>query len=207
MRFFTLWRPLAAVLAAAGVLAVSACSTTSSSPQTGRASSAPGAAATSSPGQAQAHNDADVSFARDMIVHHRQAIEMASLAPTRATDAPVKDLAGRIQKAQDPEITLMSQWLTSWGQPVPSEGHGGSHAGMPGVMTEADMRQLTAASGKDFDRMFLHMMTRHHQGAIEMATTEKSAGSFGPARKLAEDIITAQSAEITEIRQLLNQLG
>ena len=207
MRFFTLWRSWAAVLAAAGVLAAGACGTLSSSPESGGASSAPGAAVTSSPGQAQVHNDADVSFAQNMIVHHRQAIEMASLAPSRASDARVKDLAGRIQKAQDPEINLMSQWLTSWGQPVPGEGHGGSHAGMPGMMTETDMGQLTAASGKDFDRMFLHMMIRHHQGAIEMATTEKSAGSFGPTRKLAEDIITAQSAEITEMRQLLDQLG
>ncbi|MGH3751966.1 MAG: DUF305 domain-containing protein, partial [Pseudonocardiaceae bacterium] len=137
----------------------------------------------------------------------RQAIAMASLASTRATDARVKDLAGRIQKAQDPEIALMLQWLTSWGQPVPGEGHGTGHAGMPGMMTEMDMGQLSGASGQGFDRMFLNMMIRHHQGAIEMATTEKTAGSFGPAQKLAGDIITAQSAEIMQMRQLLARLG
>ena len=71
-------------------------------------------------------NTADVTFATGMIPHHQQAIEMAQLAETRASNPQVKDLAARIRTAQDPEIATMSGWLRQWGQPMPSAvaGHG-----------------------------------------------------------------------------------
>jgi len=106
-------------------------------------------------------------FARDMVPHHRQAVEMATLAETRASDRRVKDLAARIRKAQDTEITTMAGWLTGWGQPVPPPDAGHTAHG-PGMMNHADMEDLKAASGKAFDRMFCDLMIRHHQGALEM---------------------------------------
>jgi uncharacterized protein (DUF305 family) len=115
-------------------------------------------------------NDADVTFATDMIPHHRQAVEMAELAETRADAAEVKELATKIKGAQDPEIQVMSGWLTAWGKPVPDRMGGHDMNGsMPGMMSSDDMDALMDAAGADFDQMFLTMMIPHHQGAVEMA--------------------------------------
>ncbi|WP_432187131.1 DUF305 domain-containing protein [Streptomyces sp. Tue6028] len=159
------------------------------------------------------HNAQDVSFAQGMIPHHRQAVEMAALASRRAASAEVEDLAARIEKAQDPEITTMTGWLRSWGEKVPAAGSAASmpgmdhsgHSGMSGMMSTKDMAALKAASGKEFDTMFLTMMVEHHKGAVEMAGTEKAKGRSGPATSMADDIITAQNAEITEMNELLGQ--
>lgn len=160
---------------------------------------------------AGAHNDQDVSFAQDMIPHHQQAIQMSRMAASQASSAEVKDLAARIEKAQDPEIETMSGWLESWGEDVPSSMPGMDHGGhsgssdMPGMMDTEDMDELMAASGKGFDTMFLTMIVEHHEGAVEMATTEKDKGQYGPAKELADDIITAQNAEIEEMNKLLGK--
>src|SRR5690348_16694882 len=82
-------------------------------------SSSPGSTSASAAGD---HNQADVSFAQQMIPHHGQALEMAKLVPTRTGNAKVVDLAARIQKAQDPEIQQMTAWLTAWGAPPTSTG-------------------------------------------------------------------------------------
>lgn len=151
------------------------------------------------------HNEADIAFATGMIPHHQQALEMAGLAADRAADPTVKDLAARIEKAQDPEIEQMSGWLRDWGQPVPTPGGGhAAHSGMPGMMSDAEMGSLTSASGTDFDRMFLEMMIRHHEGAIEMAKEEQDKGSNAEAKQLAESIATSQAAEVKEMRDLLD---
>ena len=71
------------------------------------------------PPPAAPFNDADVTFAQQMIPHHQQAIEMARLADGRAADPEVKNLAAAIEKAQDPEIDTMKGWLKSWGKPLP----------------------------------------------------------------------------------------
>lgn len=174
-------------------------------------------ATTSAPTSASAsttHNDADVTFAQGMIPHHRQAVEMAALAATRASDAKVTELATEIEKAQQPEIDTMSGWLTAWGQKVPaadeSTDHGGmdmgSDSSMPGMMTDAQMAAMENASGADFDRMFLEMMIEHHNGAISMAKTEQSAGENPDATALAAKIAKNQSAEITTMRTLLQNV-
>jgi uncharacterized protein (DUF305 family) len=155
-------------------------------------------------------NAADVTFATSMIPHHQQALEMAEFAVAKATNAQVKDLAGRIQKAQDPEIATMSGWLRQWGQPIPTASGSGGHAdtghsGMPGMMSDQEMKDLMAASGADVDRMFLQMMVRHHQGAIEMALTEQQQGKHADAKKLAEKIAADQTAEIKEMQDLLTK--
>ncbi|MDF3142493.1 MULTISPECIES: DUF305 domain-containing protein [unclassified Streptomyces] len=191
--------------AAAAALVLAACgsedgSDTGSGTQTSASASAEDAVG--------AHNDQDVSFAQDMIPHHRQAIQMSRMAAGQASSAEVKDLAARIEKAQDPEIETMSGWLESWGEDVPSSMPGMDHSGssgMPGMMDTEDMDELMKASGKGFDTMFLTMMVEHHEGAVEMATTEKEKGQYGPAKKLADDIITAQNAEIEEMNKLLGK--
>lgn len=149
-------------------------------------------------------NQADVEFAQGMIPHHRQAIEMADLALTRAVSPEVKDLAQRITDAQGPEIETMRGWLEDWGEDVPS----GTESDMSsGMMSEQEMADLEAATGEEFDRMFLTMMKQHHQSAIEMARTELDEGQNADAKDLAQAIVDAQQAEIEEIDGLLAAMG
>ncbi|MGW1209768.1 DUF305 domain-containing protein [Streptomyces sp. NPDC002499] len=152
---------------------------------------------------ARSHNAQDVAFAQGMIPHHQEALEMAALAADRASSAQVKSLASRIEKAQDPEIRTMSGWLKAWGE-KPGTNHS-EHSGMPGMMADQDMNELKKASGSAFDTMFLTMMTEHHQGAVTMANTEKSKGGYGPAKDMAGDIVTGQTAEIAEMKKLLGK--
>ncbi|MES4889379.1 DUF305 domain-containing protein [Streptomyces sp. NPDC096012] len=159
---------------------------------------------------AASHNAQDVAFAQGMVPHHRQAVEMARLAADRASSARVKDLATRIEKAQDPEIRTLSGWLDAWGEQAPGAGmdHSG-HAGMPGMpgaagmMSDGDMAALKKATGKRFDTAFLSLMVEHHRGAVEMARTERDKGAYGPAKRMADGIVTAQNAEIKTMNQLL----
>ncbi|MBK3639253.1 MULTISPECIES: DUF305 domain-containing protein [Streptomyces] len=162
------------------------------------------ASASASSGAA-AHNDQDMAFAQGMIPHHQQALEMARLAAGRASSPQVKDLASRIEKAQDPEIRTMNGWLKSWGMGMSSAMPGMGHSAMPGMMDAKDMAGLKKMSGKDFDSMFLTMMIEHHKGAVAMAGTEKAKGSYGPAKSMAGDIVDAQTAEITEMNKLLGK--
>nr|WSY49945.1 DUF305 domain-containing protein [Streptomyces sp. NBC_00886] len=154
------------------------------------------------------HNAADVSFSKDMIQHHRQAVQMASLAADHASSAQVKSLATKIKGAQDPEIKTMSGWLASWGEQVPQAmsgmGHGMASA-TPGMMSGTDLGKLEKASGAAFDTMFLNMMVEHHEGAVDMAKVEKADGEYDPATKLAADVITAQSAEIKQMNKMLGK--
>ncbi len=158
------------------------------------------------------HNDQDVTFAQMMIPHHEQAIEMATLAETRASNPEVKQLAAEIKGAQDPEIATMRGWLKSWGKtddiPLSTDpGHGGHDQGasVSGMMTGEDMSKLQAASGAEFDKMFMTMMILHHQGAIDMARVEQSTGQYGPAKELAGKVISAQAAEIKTMNRLLGK--
>ncbi|MEU0150164.1 DUF305 domain-containing protein [Streptomyces sp. NPDC006288] len=168
-------------------------------------SSSPSAPASAAASQGE-HNAADVAFAKGMIPHHRQAVEMAGLAPGRAESAEVKALAAEIKEAQDPEIKTLSGWLTAWGQEVPAEGDmDHSMHGTGGMMTAEDMDSLEMASGTAFDTAFLEMMVKHHEGAVEMAKTEKADGSFPEAKMMADAIITSQTAEITRMNSLLGK--
>jgi len=151
-------------------------------------------------------NDADVTFAQEMIPHHAQAVEMAKLAKEHASDPRVKKLATTIEAAQGPEIKQMTGWLKAWGEDVPDSkagGHNMSDGSMSGMMSDADMKALAQARGPGFDRMFLTMMIKHHEGAIAMAKTEQAEGKNSEAKALAKRIETSQTAEITNMKAIL----
>ncbi len=161
-------------------------------------------------GSKSGHNDADATFAQQMVPHHSQAVTMAALVSTRASSADVKALAKRIEAAQGPEIMKMQGWLKDWGKATETTaiGHSnmtGSSMG-DGMMSDADMSKLSKASGADFDRMFLTMMTKHHQGAVAMAKTELAKGKDKDAKALAHSITDSQTKEITEMGNLLTKV-
>lgn len=186
------------------IAALAGCSTAAQAPT-------PPAASTG-----QAHNQADVSFAQGMIPHHAQAVDMAKLAPTRAGSPKVKQLAGAIQGAQQPEIDQMTGFLRDWQAPLPQTGDqamgGMQHAGdggQPmggaghGMMTDQQMAELERSNGPAFDRLFLRMMVDHHRGAITMANAELADGQNPEAKQLARRIVDAQQREIDEMTGLL----
>ena len=158
---------------------------------------------------------ADLAFVQMMIPHHRQALEMAALAPERASSTEVLSLARRIDAAQAPEIWLMSQWLEAEGLDVPEAGddpsewdhaaHG--HAGMAGLLSPEEMAALIRAEGTEFDRLFLEGMIRHHDGAVQMATEGMPESTNARVLELMEEVATGQLAEIARMQGLLDQLG
>ncbi|MDQ4104505.1 MAG: DUF305 domain-containing protein [Actinomycetota bacterium] len=183
----------------------------------GSTATPPASSSASSSQVAQEHNQADITFAQGMIPHHTQAIAMSQMAAQRAALPQVKDLAARIQSAQEPEIDQLSGLLRAWNASMPSadnptvhrrhdspgqpdHGDGGA---MPGMMSADQMRQVGQASGDAFDRMFLQMMIVHHRGAVTMAQDELSDGKNAEARQLAQRIIDAQQREITKMQALL----
>ncbi|UUN25672.1 DUF305 domain-containing protein [Streptomyces sp. FIT100] len=204
---------------AAGTLLIAACGDNGA----GSPAASPEAGASAAP--AAGFNDADVAFAQGMIPHHRQALEMAELADSRASDREIKALAGRIEKAQDPEITTLRSWLTSWGKPEsPASDHGTGHGSghddgatpgpasgnasgtASGMMSGHDMDALMSAKGADFDRKFARMMIDHHNGAIAMAEDEQKHGRNAAAKELAGDVVENQSAEVDQMRDILSRL-
>lgn len=151
-------------------------------------------------------NQADVTFAQQMIPHHRQAVEMAELADSKTQSPEVKALAVDIKDAQGPEIKTMTDWLNEWSEPVPDDMAGMDHGdSMPGMMSTQEMDKLKAMSGKEFDEAFLTMMIGHHEGTVEMAQTELEDGKSLDAIELAEEVQSTQKAEIDTMKKQLKR--
>lgn len=154
-----------------------------------------------------AHNTDDVAFAQMMIPHHQQAVELSAMVPERSTDPEVLALATRISGQQQPEIDAMTALLKQW--QVDVSDHGSNHAGMPmaGMVSEDTMIRLESLRGRDFDVLWLQSMIGHHQGAIEMAEVEVKEGKNPELLTLAKSIITAQQAEIDQMKTMLAAAG
>jgi uncharacterized protein (DUF305 family) len=207
-----MWKRTALIGAGAlTVLAISTACSSSNEPEH-PASHPASPSATAAPGTtavAEAHTDADVTFAQQMIPHHTQAIEMSDTVLAKpGIDPRVTDLANQIKAAQGPEIQQMQGWLTQWGtapMPPPMSGHG-DMADMSGMMSEQDMTALKDAQGVDAGKLFLTQMISHHEGAITMAQTEIKDGQYPSAVELAHAIVTGQQREIDTMNGILASL-
>lgn len=159
-----------------------------------------------------AQNDADVSFARDMVPHHEQAVVMSDIILAKQDiDPRVVELANQIKAAQGPEIETMNGWITDWGTPQAPTGHeghdmSGDMSAHMGMMSEQQLESLRQAQGADASRQFLTGMIAHHEGAVRMAQTEVDTGQFEPAVHLAHEVIETQQREIDTMKQLLGSL-
>ncbi len=147
------------------------------------------------------HNNADIRFVTMMIPHHEQALVMAKLVADRGENAQLKLIADRILAAQEPEIKVLEGWLTDRGL---NRNSGGNHEHTMGGMQSAEaLNRLTAAKGAEFDRMFVKMMTEHHQGAIDMASETLTLGVEPIINEFATGVIVEQQAEINRMREVL----
>jgi uncharacterized protein (DUF305 family) len=177
----------------------------------------------------------DAGFARDMSRHHLQAVEMANLALTNSSDDEVRRLAFDISATQTNQAGRMQGWLALWGLPATSgdvmgwmDGDMGGHdmggmsgmaghgvdpaaaadgAVMPGMATETELTELRGLSGQPFDVLFLQLMTRHHQGGLEMAEYGEEHASLPAVQTLARSIAQSQTAETTTMEQMLRARG
>ncbi|WP_415953010.1 DUF305 domain-containing protein [Streptomyces sp. KLOTTS4A1] len=151
-------------------------------------------------GEDDAPNTADFTYVQMMIVHHEQAIVMTDLAPERADSAAVKRLAQRIASAQGPEIASMKAWIKNNGGPRELAGH--DHGAMAGMASEAQLKDLEASKGAEFDALFLKLMITHHSGAITMAEEVLAGGNNVQVEEMATDVMAQQASEINRMRGL-----
>jgi uncharacterized protein (DUF305 family) len=164
------------------------------------------------------YSEADIDFMKGMIAHHAQAILMAGWAASHDASPAVRTLCGRIINAQRDEIRIMQTWLRDRGQQAPEPNpHGmimtkNGHEQpmlMPGMLTDAELKQLDATRGPQFDQLFLTGMIKHHQGAVGMVRDlyeTRGAGEDELVFKLASDIQIDQTTEINRMEQMLFQM-
>ena len=163
-------------------------------------------------------SDADVKFMQGMIMHHSQAVEMTELLRTRSHDPEVQALGKRISISQTDEMRFMREWLTERGEPI-SEYASMDMAGMdhmdmdsmpmmPGMLTKEQMKALAAATGAEFDHLFLTGMIQHHTGALIMVKDLFRVPGAGQDPRLfdfASDVDNTQQAEIDIMRHMLKE--
>ena len=164
------------------------------------------------------YTEADVRFMQRMIPHHAQALTMASLVPARASRDAIRLLAERIAVSQQDEIAMIRRWLEKRGEEVPPldahHGHHGAgghqHAGMAGMLTADELARLEAATGLEFDRLFLEYMIRHHEGALMMVDelfASTGAGQETDVFRIASEVDADQRAEIERMRRVLGAIS
>lgn len=144
-------------------------------------------------------SSADIQFAEGMIPHHQQAIVMARIALKKSHNPKIISLAKAIRDAQGPEVLIMKRWLAE----AKISGMGMTMS-MDGMLSTRELNALKAASGTNFDKLFLRGMIQHHSGAIRMAAMV-TASSNPEVKHLSQNIIAAQRREIIEMRALLSK--
>jgi len=154
------------------------------------------------------YTKADVEFMQGMIAHHAQAIVMSRMAESHGANPQVLKLSNKIDQSQIPEIRIMQLWLKRNNQFAPdtSSWH---NMMMAGMLTAAQLKELDAAKGVAFDRAYLRLMIQHHAGALKMVDdlfNVSMAGQEVDVNVFANDVVTAQTAEIGIMQRLFSQL-
>lgn len=153
------------------------------------------------------HRGADTLFFQQMIPHHGQALEMAALVNDRTASTDLPLLAQRITVSQQEEIERMRRWLTQRGEALPEQSGHAEHT-MPGMLTDQELAQLAAARDSAFDKAFLELMIRHHEGALFMVQQlYAGGGGLDPeSDRFAREIEADQTIEIQRMRDMLAEL-
>ncbi|MET8164608.1 DUF305 domain-containing protein [Streptomyces sp. NPDC005329] len=194
-------------VAVAGVL-VAAGAVTYSVAEDGAAGAAPPTA-----------DSADAGFARDMAVHHQQAVEMSYIVRDRTADEDVRRLAYDIAQTQANQRGMLLGWLDLWGLPKVSSdgpmswmGMGGTADGedgalMPGMATDTELKKLGTLDGRQAEVLYLQLMTDHHKGGIHMAEGCVATCAVGVEKRLAQGMVEAQQSEIDLMTDMLKARG
>lgn len=168
---------------------------------------------------APAADSADAGFARDMAVHHQQAVEMSYIVRDRTTDEDIRRLAYDIAQTQANQRGMLLGWLDLWGLPKVSSkapmswmgmgdmADGEDGALMPGMATNTELKKLGTLNGKAAEVFFLQLMTAHHKGGIHMAEGCVDKCTVGVEKRLAQGMVEAQQSEIDLMTDLLKARG
>jgi uncharacterized protein (DUF305 family) len=164
-------------------------------------------------------DSADAGFARDMAVHHQQAVEMSYIVRDRTKNAEVRRLAYDIAQTQANQRGMLLGWLDLWGLPkvsakppmswmgmgdMPERGDGSL---MPGMATDTEMKKLGTLNGKQAEVFYLQLMTDHHKGGIHMAEGCVAKCQVGVEKSLAQGMVDAQQSEIELMAGMLKERG
>ncbi|MEW1771745.1 DUF305 domain-containing protein [Streptomyces sp. NPDC086777] len=162
---------------------------------------------------------ADAGFARDMAVHHQQAVEMSYIVRDRTTNTEVRRLAYDIAQTQANQRGMLLGWLTLWDLPkvsakppmswmgmgdMPERGDGSL---MPGMATDTELKKLGTLNGKQAEIFYLQLMTDHHKGGIHMAEGCVAKCTVAVERSLAQGMVDAQQSELATMKQMLEERG
>ncbi|WP_203137558.1 DUF305 domain-containing protein [Microbacterium sp. JZ31] len=174
-------------------------------------------------------NAADIGFARDMQVHHAQAVEMSMILYEATEDEELRLISYDIATAQAQQSGQMFAWIQDWGVPQRGSdplmqwmsqdgghGHGGS-TGAPatedelraemGMASDEELAQLRAATGTAKDCLFTELMIRHHSGAIEMVEAVQDLGSDPGVLRTASGMAESQEREIQALESVQTRLA
>ncbi|MFF1275953.1 DUF305 domain-containing protein [Streptomyces marokkonensis] len=164
-------------------------------------------------------DSADAGFARDMAVHHQQAVEMSYIVRDRTDDEEVRRLAYDIAQTQANQRGMLLGWLDLWELPKVSAdppmtwmGMGDAASGkdgalMPGMATNGEMKRLGSLDGKQAEVFYLQLMTDHHKGGVHMAQGCVRACEVGVEKRLARGMVEAQESEIELMAGMLKERG
>jgi uncharacterized protein (DUF305 family) len=157
---------------------------------------------------AKPHSGADVTFAEAMVPLEARAAQMAGLAATQSSSAPVHALAQEIQRSREGQVKTLKSWLRAWGAPAPASG-GSSPAGAAstGLPSDTDLAQLRRASGIPFDRLWLSLMISEQQAELGLARTVLKDGGHAEVQSLARDVTADRRISIERMRGLLQDRG
>ncbi|SEQ92386.1 Uncharacterized conserved protein, DUF305 family [Streptomyces sp. yr375] len=170
-------------------------------------------------GVVPAVDSADAGFARDMAVHHQQAVEMSYIVRDRTADADVRRLAYDIAQTQANQRGMLLGWLDLWGLPKVSSdapmtwmgmgdmADGADGALMPGMATNSELKKLGTLNGRQAEVFFLQLMTEHHKGGIHMARGCVAKCTVGVEKRLAQGMVDAQESELEVMADMLKERG
>ncbi|UPT45830.1 DUF305 domain-containing protein [Streptomyces sp. WAC00303] len=172
----------------------------------------------SSARSAPAEGSVDAGFARDMAIHHQQAVEMSFIVRDRTDGEDVRRLAYDIINTQANQRGMMLGWLELWGLPKSAAGPPMEWMGhtltptddgslMPGMATDAELAALTAAKGEKAEVLFLRLMTVHHRAGADMAQAAAGAAKTDAIRDLAAGMVLGQQSEIGLMADMLKDRG
>lgn len=193
-----------------------------------------GPAAGDAPVRVPAASSADAGFARDMAVHHQQAVEMSFVVRDRTDDEDVRRLAYDIANTQANQRGMLLGWLDLWELPKVAPGgeqpmawtagtggheHGGHGSGgaeagsgadgvlMPGMASRSELARLGRLDGEEAEVFFLQLMTDHHKGGVDMAEACASLCAVPAEQRLARGMVEGQQSELGLMRDMLAERG
>lgn len=150
-------------------------------------------------GGGQSYNQTDARFVASMLPHHTGGVELGEMAAEKGTSEDIRRLGEGIVKEQTQEKSTLEAMVKRFG----------TEEAMAPAIEERDMMDMAAlrrASGKEFDMMWLDVISGHHAAAIQMADIEAGGGKDPEAKRLAESIVSSQTRELEEFNELSEQM-